>query len=515
MYGSTNAEKLFTRCVEAGMTEAGASGILGNIYHESGILPNNLENAAEKRLGMNDNQYVAAVDKGTYKNFATDKAGFGLAQWTYESRKKSLYNYLKGKKLSIADFAGQADYLIIELMQYTNLWKVLTTTTDVQTASDRVLVDFERPANQSATVKNQRGATAKKYYAEFATEHKVHPALEKLAKLGVISSLDYWKRAYHQTQYLDKLILSATDLITKKGTRYATVQTAVKALQSAGVINTPSYWEKMDSNVGELLKALGGAVNASVKKETTAATKTADTVTGDYLRQSVCDIMNSWVGAKRGSDTHLRILSIYNTHKPLPRGYQVKVNDAHCATTASAALIAAGLGDYVPLECSCYYLIEAAKKLGFWVENDAYVPKLGDLVLYDWQDTGIGDNTGNPDHVGIVTQPGSTQFIVTEGNINGGQVGKRTMAVNGRYIRGFISIDYDAIAKKLGKKPATQVPVTNTNANKTYTVVKNDSLWGIAQKMLGDGKRYPEIITLNGLKGTNPTIHPGDVLKLP
>ena len=40
----------------------------------------------------------------------------------------------------------------------------------------------------------------------------------------------------------------------------------------------------------------------------------------------------------------------------------------------------------MPVEISCYYLIEAAKKMGCWQENDAYIPNPGDAILYDWQD---------------------------------------------------------------------------------------------------------------------------------
>ena len=46
-----------------------------------------------------------------------------------------------------------------------------------------------------------------------------------------------------------------------------------------------------------------------------------------------------------------------------------------------------------------------------------------------------------------------------------------------------------------------------------YTVVAGDSLWGIAQKRLGNGNRYKEIMTLNGLSST--VIRPGQKLKLP
>ena len=99
-------------------------------------------------------------------------------------------------------------------------------------------------------------------------------------------------------------------------------------------------------------------------------------------------------------------------------------------------------------------------------------PKVGDACVYDWQDGAnyaTTDNTGAPDHIGIVTKVGGGTFVVTEGNMNGGKVGKRTMKVNGRYIRGFITPDFDMIARKLGgtsggtadkpTKPTTQAAV--------------------------------------------------------
>ena len=51
------------------------------------------------------------------------------------------------------------------------------------------------------------------------------------------------------------------------------------------------------------------------------------------------------------------------------------------------------------------------------------------------------------------------------------------------------------------------------SGTRTYTVKSGDSLWAIAEKQLGDGTRYNEIKTLNGMK--NDTIHAGQVLKLP
>ena len=194
------------------------------------------------------------------------------------------------------------------------------------------------------------------------------------------------------------------------------------------------------------------------------------------LRQKVADTINAWVtNSGKGSPQHLDILNVYNTQKNLPYGYKVQVNDAFCATTVSAAFIRAGIADYTGTECSCPRFIEIAKTKGIWVENDAYVPKVGDAILYDWGDTGVGDNIGVADHIGIVTQAGTTTFVVTEGNMSGGKVGKRTMNVNGRYIRGFIAPNYADIAAKIGGNTAQSTrPAVTTTPTTTSSNVSNE-----------------------------------------
>ncbi len=183
-------------------------------------------------------------------------------------------------------------------------------------------------------------------------------------------------------------------------------------------------------------------------------------MTENQLRQKVASIINAWVGAVKGSAKHLEILEIYNGHKPLARGYKMQVKDAYCAATVSAAYIKAGIVEYTGTECGVEKFTVVAKGKGIWVENDAHTPKIGDACVYDWDDTGKGDNTGSGDHIGIVTQVNKAAgtFVVTEGNMSGGKVGKRTMAINGKYIRGFICPDFAAIAKKLGRTLSEQQP---------------------------------------------------------
>lgn len=149
----------------------------------------------------------------------------------------------------------------------------------------------------------------------------------------------------------------------------------------------------------------------------------------------------TWKGKKENDGSHKEIIDVYNTFKPHPRGYKVKYTDAWCATFVSAVAVKLGYTDIIPPECSCRVMIEQFKKLGVYIENENRVPAVGDIVFYDWQDDGKGDNKGNPDHVGIVTDVSRETFIVLEGNYDN-SVKERVLQINGRYIRGFATPRY-------------------------------------------------------------------------
>ena len=164
-----------------------------------------------------------------------------------------------------------------------------------------------------------------------------------------------------------------------------------------------------------------------------------------YSRSEVVNLVNSWVGKNEADGSYKSIIDLYNSKPPFPRNTKMEYGWAWCACTWSAIAKALGYTAIMPVEISCYYLIEEAKKMGCWQESDGYVPNIGDAVLYDWDDTGAGDNTGNPDHVGTVTyvNKDAGYFVVTEGNASN-MVKKRTVSINGRFIRGFITPHYDS-----------------------------------------------------------------------
>lgn len=172
-------------------------------------------------------------------------------------------------------------------------------------------------------------------------------------------------------------------------------------------------------------------------------------MTEQEIRKQAVDLIRSWVGAPKGSNTHHQIIDIYNSYKPLPRGVRMSYTMDWCAATTSAVWIALGLTDIMPVECSCGELIRLYQAMGRWVEDDAYIPKPGDLIMYDWDDDGEGDNRGAPEHVGMITNVAGRTITVVEGNMGSpSRVGTRTLQVNGRYIRGYCCPDYASKADK-------------------------------------------------------------------
>ena len=117
---SINEKLIWQYLKSQGFTDEGTAGLMGNLYAESGLNPTNLQNTYEKKLGLSDSAYTTAVDNGSYKNFIKDSAGYGLAQWTFWTRKQNLLNFAKEKNKSIGDLNLQLDFLYKELKENFN-----------------------------------------------------------------------------------------------------------------------------------------------------------------------------------------------------------------------------------------------------------------------------------------------------------------------------------------------------------------------------------------------------------
>lgn len=161
-----------------------------------------------------------------------------------------------------------------------------------------------------------------------------------------------------------------------------------------------------------------------------------------YYRSVIVKQAQTWVGKKESDGSHKEIIDVYNSHKPLARGYKLKYTSAWCSGFASAVAIKCGYTAIIPTEVGCEKHINLFKKMNSWVEDDSYVPSAGDYIFYDWEDSGSGENKNSANHVGIVEKVSGNTITVIEGNYSNA-VKRRTIKVNGKYIRGYGVPKYD------------------------------------------------------------------------
>lgn len=178
LIGKNNEEKIWNFLYEKIGNAYGTAGLIGNLQAESGLNPKNMENYYESRLGFTDESYVQAIDNGTYtkEQFVYDRCGSFLAQWTYWTRKKALYEYVKSKGVSIGDLEAQLEFLYQELStSYKSVLSTLKNATSILEASNAVLFKFENPADQSAKVQNFRANLGQKFYDKYAGKKAEKP----------------------------------------------------------------------------------------------------------------------------------------------------------------------------------------------------------------------------------------------------------------------------------------------------------------------------------------------------
>ena len=126
-----------------------AAGLMGNLYAESGLNSTNLQDACEASLGYEDGTYTEAVDSGSYDAFATDWAGYGLAQWTWQERKQNLLSFAQDAGLSVGSLDLQLRFVAWELEER-GLLPELQAVCSVREASDLVLFRYEAPLDTGA-----------------------------------------------------------------------------------------------------------------------------------------------------------------------------------------------------------------------------------------------------------------------------------------------------------------------------------------------------------------------------
>ena len=301
-------------------------------------------------------------------------------------------------------------------------------------------------------------------------------------KLGIYCNLDYYRNYYDWNQLGEyRKYLWLADY-----TGGPDVDCVIQQTGSTGKVSGISGNVDMDKLFDESM--LSG-------KEETEMGVTA---------QDVLNVMRSWIGYSEANGRYLEILNIYNSHKPLARGYAIKPSDEWCDATVSAAAIKAGAVDLIGTEVGVEKHVDIFKKKGIWIEDGSIKPQAGDIIVFNWDDSSQ-PNDGWSDHIGYVEQVSGNTITCIEGNMSK-RVGRRTINVGWGYIRGFARPKYAASSG--GNTPSNPTKSIDELAKEVII-----GLWGNGddrkQRLTAAGYSYSAVQNrvnemLNGSKPTTP-----------
>ena len=509
--GKNNEEKIWNYLKAQGLTDCGAAGLMGNLYAESGLIPTNLQNSYEKKLGYTDATYSVAVDSGAYSNFVRDSAGYGLAQWTYWSRKQALLDYAKAAGKSVGDLETQLGFLMQELAgSFKAVLNTLKSATTVKAASNAVLLQFERPADQSAAVQTKRAGYGQTYYDKYAAkdaEKEETTVATKITTAAQLAERCLDVAQNYKTLYVMGCFGAPMTAANKK--RYTQNHTYNKQAARTKMINAVSadtfgfdcvclikglLW----GWCGDKTKTYGGASYAvngvpDIGADT-MITKCKDVSTAGWANMEVGEAL--WVKGHIGIyignglavectpswENKVQVTAVKNIGTK--SGYNARTWTKHgklpyvTYTGATISTPATGSGSTL--------------KPGTGATTAVGDLKVGDIVVF----TGDTHYTNSNAATGVKCKPGKAKVtVIAKGAKHPYHLVKE--AGGGSTVYGWV----DA------------ADIATGGGEEVYTVVAGDTLWGIAQKKLGSGARWQEISKLNGL--TSTTIVVGQKLKIP
>lgn len=331
----------------------GVAGLMGNLYAESALRSNNLQQTYETKLGYTDDTYTTAVDNGTYTNFVKDSAGYGLAQWTYWSRKQALLTYAQGNKKSVGDFDMQLDFLWKELSEsYKSVLSDLKAATTVLAASNSVLTKFERPANQGETVQAKRAEYGQKYYDKFTPKATVTPTTPTVTLKYKVGDTVQFAGGTHYTS------ANATS-----GSAVKASKAKVTAVSASG---KHPYHCRAVNDAGAFVSGVYGWVDASTLSDVKTATTTTPTTPAASTTDEIYVVKSgdtlSGIAKKYGT-TYQKLAAYNNISNPnvITVGQKIKIPKGTASTTTVTPWTPA-VGDIVIYNKTTHYANANASK---------------------------------------------------------------------------------------------------------------------------------------------------------
>lgn len=522
--GTTNAEKIWNYLKTQGLNEYGVAGLMGNLKAESGLLPNNLQNSYESKLGYTDTTYTAAVDGGTYTDFSSDSAGYGLAQWTYCTRKAGLLAYAKAAGKSIGDLEMQLEYLMKELKEgYTAVLSVLKSATTVLEASNAVLTKFERPADQSASVQSKRAGYGQEYYDAYASKGATTMSNSSLVTYTNITKT---QKTSPRTHAIDTITIhcvvgqwTAKQICDyfANADRNASCNYGVGKDGSIGLCVDEADRSWCSSNAANDHRAITIEV-ASDTTDPYAITDAAYNAVIDLCadickRNGIAKLVWSTNKTERVNHTNGVNMTCHRdfANKACPGDYIYNREGAIAEAVNKKLGVSSGTSTGTTTSNELYRVrktwSESTSQLGAFksLENaKALADKNAGYSVFD--------SSGNAVYTpASSTASSDTVYTVKSGDTLSGIAAKygttyqKLAAYNGISNPNVITV---------GQKIKIPASGTSTTATATkHTVARGDTLWALAVKYLGDGNRYKEIMTASGIKSS--TLKVGQVLTIP
>lgn len=393
---------------------------------------------------------------------------------------------------------------------YKAVLTTLRSATTVKAASNAVLLQFERPADQSAAMQEKRAGYGQTYYDKYAAktaEKEESTVATKITTAAQLAERCLDVAQNYKTLYVMGCFGAPMTAANKK--RYTQNHSYNKQTARTKMINTASadtfgfdcvnlikglLWNWC----GDKAKTYGGASHAvngvpDIGADT-MITKCKNVSTTGWANMEVGEALwvKGHIGVYIGNGlavectpawkNRVQVTSVGNIGAKA--GYNTRTWSKHgklpyvTYTGESISTPSTGSG--------------TTTKPGTGATTTAGDLKVGDIVEF----TGDTHYTNSNAATGVKCKPGTAKITsIAKGAKHPYHLIKE--AGGGSTVYGW----------------GDAADIATSGGEEVYTVVAGDTLWGIAQKKLGSGARWQEISKLNGL--TSSTIVVGQKLKIP